>query len=91
MYKVLNNMAPEYLRYLFHSVFETHGRSLRSVDKEMLSIPFCRTSYYEKSFTVAGARRWNTLPLHIRKLSTIQSFKTAVKEYFLSETVSYYF
>ena len=27
MYKVLNNMAPEYLRDFFHSVSETHGRS----------------------------------------------------------------
>ena len=34
MYKVLNNMAPEYLRDFFHSVSETHDRSLRPVDKE---------------------------------------------------------
>ena len=45
MYKIFNNMAPEYLRDLFKSVHETHGRSLRSVDKELLNIPFCRTSY----------------------------------------------
>ena len=85
MYKVLNNMAPEYRRDLFHSVSETHGRSSCSVDKELLSIPLCRTSYYKKSFTFAGAREWNCLPLHIRKLSTIQSFKTAVNAYLLSE------
>ena len=85
MYKVLNNMSLEYLRDLFNSISETHGRSLRSVNKELLSIPLCRTSYYEKSFTDAGAREWNSLSLHIGKLSTIQSFKTAVNAYLLSE------
>ena len=59
MYKSFNNMAPEYLRYLFKSVSETHGRSLRSVDKEVLNIPFCRMSYYSNSFTVTGTREWN--------------------------------
>ena len=72
MYKIFNNMAPEYFRDLFKSEHETHGRSLRSVDKELLNIPFCRTSYYFNSFTVTGAREWIALPLDIRKLSTIQ-------------------
>ena len=72
MYKILNtsNMAPDYLRQLFHNVSETHERALRSADK---------------SFTVAGARKWNSLPLNLRKLPTIQSFKTAVKSYLLNE------
>ena len=78
-------MAPEYLRDLFKSVHETHGRSLRSVDKELLNIPFCRTSYYFNSFTVTWAREWNALSLDIRKLSTIQSFKTAIKAYLLND------
>ena len=41
MYKNFNNMAPEYFRDLFKSEHETHERSLRSVDKELLNIPFC--------------------------------------------------
>ena len=81
MFKVFNNMAPEYLRHLFKSVHETHGRSLRSVDKELLNIPFCRTLYYFNSLTVTGVREWNALPLDIIKLSTIQSFKTAIITY----------
>ena len=66
MYKVLNNMAPEYLRDLFHSVSETHGKSLRS-GKELLSFPLSLTAYYEESFTVVGAREWKSLQLHIKK------------------------
>ena len=56
VYKMLNNMAPEYLIQLFHDVSETLERALRSADNEFLTIPLCRTTYYEKSFTVAGAR-----------------------------------
>ena len=82
MYKNFNNMAPEYFRDLFKSEHKTHERSLRSVDKELLNIPFCRTSYYFNSFTLTGAREWNVLPLVIRKLSTIQSFKTPLKRIF---------
>ena len=85
VFKVFNNMAPEYLRDLFKGVHETHGRSLRSVDKWLLYIPFCRTSYYFNSFTVTGAREWSALPLDIRKLSTIQPFKTAIKAYLLND------
>ena len=85
MYKILNNMAPDYLRQLFHNVSETHERALRSADNELLTTPLCRTTYYEKSFTVTGAREWNSLPLNLRKLPTIQSFKTAVKSYLLNK------
>ena len=85
MYKILNNMAPDYLRQLFQNVSETHDRAIRSADNELLTTSLCRTTYYEKSFTVAGAREWNSLPLNLRKLPTIQSFKTAVKSYLLNE------
>ena len=85
MYKILNNMAPDYLRQLFHNVSETHERALRSADNELLTLPLYRTTYYEKSFTVTGAREWNSLPLNLRKLPTIQSFKTAVKSYLLNK------
>ena len=43
MYKVLNDMAPEYLRQLFHNVFETLESALRSSDNGLLKIPLCRT------------------------------------------------
>ena len=78
---------PEYLRDLdvFHIESAINERSLRSVDNELLTIPLCRMVYYEKCLTVARTREWNSLPLHIRKLSTIQPFKTAVKAYLLTE------
>ena len=85
MYKILNNMAPDYLRQLFQNVSETQDRALRSADNKLLTTPLCLTTYYEKSFTVAGASEWNSLHLNLRKLPTIQSFKTAVKSYLLNE------
>ena len=86
MFNILNNMAPDYLRQLFVSnVSKSHERALRSADIKLLAIPLCRNTYYEKSFTVAGAREWNSLPLNLRELPTIQSFKTAVRSYLLNE------
>ena len=82
MFKVFNNMAPEYLRDFFKGVHETHGRSLRSVDKWLLNIPFCRTSYYSNSFTVTGAREWNALPLAIRKHQPSSHLKLLLKRIF---------
>ena len=51
-------MAPKYLRDLFKSVHETHGRSLRSVDKELLQlkreVEFHRVPYNQTFDFVTG-------------------------------------
>ena len=65
VYKTLTDMAPEYTTELFNKVSETHGRNLRSVDNDLLKIPYSRTCYYDRSFTIQGAKDWNSLPLDI--------------------------
>ena len=62
-YKALNKMAPEYIQNLFKNTSETHTISLRSVDDELLKIPFSRTSCYANAFAIKGAQDWNSLPL----------------------------
>ena len=43
------------------------GRSLRSADREVLFVPFARTSIMQnRAFPVVGPVVWNALPLELR-------------------------
>ena len=75
MYKALNNLAPTYLTDLFTTTSKIHDRSLRSVENETLRVPFARTSYYENSFTVNGAKQWNSLPVELRQTTSLRPKK----------------
>ena len=60
-----------------------HNRQLRSVGNDMLSIPGTKTSYYDRSFTVDGAKQWNELPINIKNSPSLLSFKNSIKAYLL--------
>ena len=83
MYKSLKNIAPDYLTERFMKVSETHNRQLRSADNDLLKVPYSRTKYYDNSFTVSGAKLWNSLPLNIRQSPSIDSFKCRIKAHLL--------
>ena len=52
MYKSLNNLAPDFMIDLFSKVSESHSRNLRSVENDLLMIPFSKTRYYDRSFAI---------------------------------------
>ena len=84
MFKALHGLAPEYISNLFIKTSDFHTRNLRSVENEMLRIPQSRTSYYDRSFAVRGAREWNALPLNIKNSESFASFKNNLKSYLLT-------
>ena len=84
VYKSLNGLAPEYLSQLFTKTSEMHSRNLRSVDNDELRVPFARTNYFAKSFSVESAKQWNTLPIHLRQISNINTFKTNLRVHLLN-------
>ena len=84
VYKSLNGLAPEYLSQLFTKTSELHTRNLRSVNNDELRVPFARTNYFEKSFSVEGAKQWNALPIKIRQISNINTFKTNLRLHLLN-------
>ena len=55
VYKSLNGLASEYLSQLFTKTSEMYCRNLRSVDNDELRVPFVRTDYFAKSFSVEDA------------------------------------
>ena len=79
VYKALNGLAPEYISDVFTKVSEAHVRNLRSVDNDLIRVPSSRTSYYENSFTISSAKLWNELPLGIRIISALNTFKSTLK------------
>ena len=81
IFKTLNGHASEYLLDLFTKASEMHGRNLRSVTYDDLRVPFARTNYFSKSFSIEGAKQWNSLPTDIKQIKTLHSFKTSLRSH----------
>ena len=84
MHKDFNGHAPAYISNMFIKTSDIHDRCLRSSDNNELRVPFSKTRYYENSFSVNGAKLWNSLPTNIKQISNINSFKNAVRSYLLN-------
>ena len=54
VFKARNGQAPEYLSVLL--IKSEQIKNLRSNDKEILKVPFSKTAYYDRSFSVNGAK-----------------------------------
>ena len=81
IFKTLNGPAPKYLLDLFTKASEMHGRNLRSVTYDDLRVPIARTNYFSKSFSIEGAKQWNSLPTDIKQIKTLHSFKTSLRSH----------
>ena len=66
---------------VFTKVSESHVRNLRSIDNDLLQVPSSRTSYYENSFTISLAKLWNELPLDVRSISALNTYKNTLNEH----------
>ncbi len=77
-YKVVNDIAPTYLKELLapHEL----PRELRSTSSGNLKVPRSRTtSYGDRAFSVAAPQLWNKLPQEVRNAPTLEIFKTELK------------
>jgi hypothetical protein len=55
-------------------------RVLRSGDQSLMCVPFTHSAFvYNRSFSVAGPRMWNVLPLELRSIADIECFKKRLK------------
>ena len=77
MFKVINGLAPEYLRGLLS--FRTPQIQTRYALNAPLFIPRPKTEYMKKSFQYHGPFLWNKLPFIIRNTQSLQVFKTKCK------------
>ena len=75
---------PSYLSSLLVS-YEP-SRSLRSQDAALLTVPrYSLEPFGRRSFSVFAPSLWNSLPLSLRQLSTLDSFKKHLKTYLFSK------
>ena len=77
-YRALNGLAPNYLQDLLQ-VYQP-ARSLRSSGDLKLVVPRTRLRYYgDRAFSVKVPSLWNSLPLHMRTMSSMSTFKKVLK------------
>ena len=80
MYKVSNNIAPEFLTDLF-KMRESNSNStlnLRSVSNKHFLIPKPKINLFKNSLSYSGALVWNSIPLDINNSMTLNSFVQTV-------------
>ena len=74
MYKITNNLTPEYLRNEFEAVTHSHSSRLG----ERFYLPKPRTEYLKKSFKYRCAKAYNELPVDIKSSSTLRAFRSKI-------------
>ena len=82
MFKVLNDMAPEYMN-VFSPQYSHYN--LRS-GKERLFVPKPRTNMCIQSLEYQGSKVWNGIPSEIKNLTSLSSFKFHFKNYIKRDT-----
>ena len=83
MYKIHNNLSPSYLRRIFTNTSNVHSRNLRNSELNYY-VPRSRIESAKGSLHHRGSVLWNKIPSEIRKLPTLNVFKTSIhgKDYF---------
>lgn len=76
IFQIRHGLLPTYLNSFFH-----YAASNRS---NAFLIPRHRTATMARSFSISGARLWNSLPVSIRALPTLGRFLSAVDRHFES-------
>lgn len=79
MYKILHDKTPGYLKDLFKAPASkyTHHR-------HKLAFPKPRVDLYKTSISYSGVSVWNSLPVCLRTLNTLPSFKHNLQAYIAS-------
>ena len=91
VFKALHGMAPTYITELCQSVNLNERRStLRSADRGDVLVPSRpsgqNTVFGDRAFRIAGPNAWNSLPADIRDCSTIDTFKTKLKNHLFAKS-----
>ena len=90
-YKIVYGLAPQYLQFLLQQcILPDKSYPLRNQDNLTFHIPQAKTTSFMKSFLPSTIRLWNDLPFNIRNLSSLTSFKTAIKNIYCIKPKKYY-
>ena len=59
----------------------TRRSTLRLASDGQIIVPRTKTKAGERAFSVAGPRAWNSLPVTVKQLSSLSSFKRHLKTF----------
>ena len=76
MYKIHNSLSPSYLRRIFTNTSNVHSHNLRNSELNYY-VPRPRTEAAKGSLHYRGSVLRNTIPSEIRKLPSLNVFKTS--------------
>ena len=80
VFKCLHNLAPIYLSELI---------VIKQLQDFTLYVPRTLTSYGDRAFSCIGPRLWNSLPIDIRLINSLDCFKSKLKHYFFNSFTEY--
>ena len=83
VYKIYNNMYPEWFLQLPTTTEVTHSR-YTTRQHNNLYIPHTNTDYGARSLLVLGPRIWNKLPQHITNANSLCAFRKRLKKHLLN-------
>ena len=78
VFKCLNKMTPSYVANLFTP--NAHIRETRQSTNKALKVPLAKKECYVKSFAVSGANIWNNLPEQLRRVDSLDTFKSELRQ-----------
>ena len=83
VHRAVNDTGPVHLQELVNMY--RPGRSLHSQSDMLLTRPRTRSRAGDPTFVSAAADLWNTLPLNLRLIEDIGSFRTALKAHYFTK------
>ena len=78
IFKSLNNLTPSYISNLIN-IASNPIYNLRSSSNMDIAHFNPRTNYFKQTFRYTAMQLWNSLPLYIRQIHSISSFKLQFK------------
>ena len=86
MYKVVHDMVPQYIKYLFRLGADTVPDTLlRSVSNQNFYILKSNLSLFKNSLSYSGPVIWNIIPSDVKNSSTHNIFTRNVVEWIANE------
>ena len=82
--------SPQYLKNLL-VMLPTPARQLRSsinIHNKLLIPLVKRKTFAERSFSISGPRYWNALPMNLRAMGVLETFKSHLKTYLFAKYLS---
>ena len=87
VFKIINNIdCPRQLKGYLVKRSELCDRNFR--DSSLIDGVRAKTALGQSSFKSAASREWNSLPRHLRDITSMQTFKSKLFNYFLNLDVS---